>query len=95
MIMHAGRRVTINDSDIARHAEMDYRGAVSCIYEQIFCASANRGYGLAGKVSVNVGADWPAQSTFANNEFVDTLANKIWLDATAAGFDFGELRHTA
>jgi hypothetical protein len=48
---------------------------------------------LAGKVSVNIGADRPAQSPFSNNKFVYTLADKIWLDATAAGFDFRKLRH--
>jgi len=95
MIVYPGRRVTIDDGDTARHSEMDYRRAVGCIDQQVLCAPADRNYRLAGEVSVDVGADRPAQSPIANSEFVDTLADKIWLDATAAGFDFRELRHAA
>ena len=94
MIVHAGWRVTVDDRHTAGHAKMNNRSAVSCIDQQILCASADRRYRLTSKVPVDVDADRPAQPSFTNNEFIDAFADEVGLDATATGFDFGEFGHT-
>ena len=95
MFMHTGRRVVIDDIYTARHAEMDHRATVACVDQQILGPPTDGGHCLTGEFVFDVGADRPTQASFANNNVVDALADEIRLDAAAAGFDFGKLRHAA
>ncbi len=95
VVVDAGRRVARNDTDVARHAEVQDGRAAGRVDQEILRAPLYRGDRLPGQALVHVLADRPAQAPLANRDVRDRLADDMGFDAAAAGFDFGQFGHAA
>ena len=77
----------------ARHAEMQQRAAGLRVHQQVLRAPLDAFDALAAQAGHEFGRNRPAQLRLAHHQLDHAPADQMRREATARGFDFGQLGH--
>ena len=88
MIVHAGGRATVDDVNVARHAEVHDGRAPVGVDQQVLGSPADRPDRPAAKLALDAARHGPSQAAIPHNDIVDCAVDDPRFDAAAARFDF-------
>ena len=93
VFMRFGRRLPADETQAARHPQMNNERAGVELNDQVFRAPVDRAYAPAASGRFEIRGDWPAQAAIADDQVDDAGPNECGRNAAPRGFYFRKLWH--